>query len=72
MKATAFMKKKQKQDGRVEKGTKEKSALEDSSNVNLFLELVSRKNLVSVADLINHQSDNAVKPIIGNKDIEVI
>lgn len=46
--------------------------MEDSSNVNLFLELISRKNLVPLSDLINHQSDSAVKPIIGNKDIEVI
>lgn len=25
-----------------------------------------------LADLINHQSDSAVKPIIGNKDVEVV
>ena len=66
------MKKKDKFDGRVQKGQKQKSALDDSTNVNLFLEVISRKNLVPLADLINHQSDSAVKPIIGNKDVEVV
>lgn len=28
--------------------------------------------MVPLTDLINHQSDSAVKPIIGNKDVEVV
>ena len=43
--------------------------IEDSSNLNLFIDNISRKNLVPLSEAINHSSDNSVKPIIGNKDI---
>ena len=46
--------------------------MEDSSNVNSFLEAITRNNLIPINEIIQHQSDSAVKPIIGNKDIEVI
>ena len=46
--------------------------MEDSTHINMFLEVVNRKNLIPLSEIIQHQSDNAVKPIIGNKDIEVI
>lgn len=32
---------------------------------------VNRNNLVDIDDLLIHQSDSVVKPIIGNKDIEI-
>lgn len=69
------MKKKDKAEGKVEKRDREnqeRAQMEDSSNINMFLETISRKNLVPLADIIQHQSDSSVKPIIGNKDIEVI
>ena len=46
--------------------------IQDSTTINIFLETLSSKNLPPLDEVIQHQSDNAVKPIIGNKDIEVI
>lgn len=58
--------------GKEEEKEKERAMMEDSSNVNMFLEVISRKNLVPMGEIMQHQSDSSVKPIIGNKDIEVI
>lgn len=46
--------------------------IQDSAIINVFMETLSSKNMPPVEDVINHQSDNSVKPIIGNKEIEVI
>jgi hypothetical protein len=46
--------------------------IQDSTTINIFLETLSSKNLPPLDEVIQHQSDNSVKPIIGNKDIEVI
>lgn len=68
MTATAFTKKKEKNNDK--RGKKEKNeVLEDSTNINMFLEPINKKNLRPLSDIIQHNSDNAVKPIIGNKDI---
>ena len=44
--------------------------MDDSSNINVDFDKVNRNNLISIEELLIHQSDNVVKPIIGNKDIE--
>jgi serine/threonine-protein kinase ULK4 len=36
------------------------------------METLSSKNMPPIEEVIHHQSDNSVKPIIGNKEIEVI
>ena len=36
------------------------------------METLSSKSMPPVEDIIHHQSDNSVKPIIGNKEIEPI
>lgn len=46
--------------------------IQDSAIINVFMETLSSKNMPPVEEVINHQSDNSVKPIIGNKEIEVI
>lgn len=46
--------------------------IQDSTTINIFMETLSSKNMPPLDDVIHHQSDNSVKPIIGNKDIEVI
>lgn len=69
------MKKKSKNEKKgknIKEREKDKEQLDDSTNINMFLETISRSNLVPLPDLIQHSSDNAVKPIIGNKDIEVL
>jgi hypothetical protein len=35
----------------------------------MFMEAFSIKTTPPIEEVINHQSDTAVKPIIGNKDI---
>jgi hypothetical protein len=44
--------------------------VDDSSNLNLEGEKITKNNLTPLDELLTHQSDSAVKPIIGNKDIE--
>lgn len=46
--------------------------IQDSTTINIFMQTLSSKNMPPLDDVIHHQSDNSVKPIIGNKDIEVI
>jgi hypothetical protein len=46
--------------------------IQDSTTINIFMETLSSKNMPPAEEVIHHQSDNSVKPIIGNKDIEVI
>lgn len=70
--STAFAKKKEKGGDKRGKKDKNSEGIEDSTHINMFLEVINRKNLVPLSEIIHHQSDNAVKPIIGNKDIEVI
>jgi hypothetical protein len=36
------------------------------------METLSSKNMPPLEEVIHHQSDSSVKPIIGNKEIEVI
>ena len=43
--------------------------MEDSTTINIFMETLSSKSLPQIEDVIHHQSDNSVKPIIGNKEI---
>lgn len=45
--------------------------LDDSSNINVDFDKVNRNNLTDIDDLLVHNSDSVVKPIIGNKDIEI-
>ena len=45
--------------------------LDDSSNINVDFDKVNRNNLTDIDDLLVHSSDSVVKPIIGNKDIEI-
>ena len=48
------------------------SQIQDSTTINIFMETLSSKNMPPAEEVIPHQSDNSVKPIIGNKDIQVI
>ena len=76
---TAFMKKKDKgilevnrKEKQKEKGGKGREELQDSTSINVYIETINRKNLVSLNDIIDNKADEAVKPIIGNKDIEIL
>lgn len=46
--------------------------IQDSAIINVFMETLSSKSMPPIEDIIHHQSDNSVKPIIGNKEIEPI
>ena len=48
------------------------SEIEDSATINIFMETLSSRNLPAVEEVLQHQSDSSVKPIIGNKDIETM
>ena len=48
------------------------SEIEDSATINIFMETLSSRNLPTIDEVLQHQSDSSVKPIIGNKDIETM
>ena len=53
----------------MSKRPKNSNEMEDSTTINIFMETLSSKSMPPIEEVIHHQSDNSVKPIIGNKEI---
>ncbi len=51
----------------MSKRPKQPNEIQDSTTINIFMQTLSSKNMPPLEDVIHHQNDNSVKPIIGNK-----